>query len=368
MAGIANTLVNLIGSKSDLKDYTHASKTFVDSLYRLGPKSTAMFHVFIDVNPAIASIDPTQQVEVGLLAKTATLPKFTIQNKTLNAYNRKNIVQERIAYDPITFTFHDDSANVVRNFWYGYYSHYYRDADHSEPLYNMEHKYQKRQSQDWGYSPLASNAAGAPTYINSIRIYSLHQKSFSSYILLRPTITSFAHGQHTQGEYNLLEHSMTVAYEAVQYEHGTVSNGTVQGFNIVHYDNSPSPLSTLGGGTTSILGPGGLIENGSDIVKNLQDGNYGAALLGSLRSYNNFKNADIKKVAVGELKRTGLSILRGQNTQSTLFVPTATSIQEGLAKAVHAVPGLLGSSKTTHGNMNSQNDNVPPTNAGRIDL
>lgn len=366
MASFPNQFLTQLSTGDEIKDYTHASKTFVDSLYRLGPKSTALFHVFIDVNPAIAKIDPIRQIEAGLLAKTVTLPKFSIQNKTLNAYNRKNIVQERINYDPITLTFHDDSANVVRNLWYDYYQFYYRDADYQEPLYQAGHKYQQRRSQDWGYSPMSDT--GPSNYLNSIRIYSLHQKQFSSYVLIRPTITSFAHGQHTQGDYSLLEHQMTVNYEAVQYEYGTVSNGTVKGFNVVHYDNSPSPLSTMGGGTTSIIGPGGLVENASDIVQNLQDGNYGAALLGSLRSYNNFKNADIKQVASAELKQLGMSILRGQNTQSTLFVPTASSIQEGLAKAVQSIPGVAGASRTTHGNMNSQSNQVPPTNAGRIDL
>lgn len=365
MASFANQFLNQLGTGDEIKDYTHASKTFVDSLYRLGPKSTALFHVFIDVNPNIANIDSTKQVEIGLMAKTATLPKFTVQNKTLNAYNRKNIVQERVSYDPITLTFHDDSANIVRNFWYDYYQYYYRDADYQESLYQQGHKYQQRQTQEWGYSPKTDN--GSENYINSIRIYSLHQKQFSSYILIRPTITNFSHGQHTQGDYSLLEHQMTLSYEAVQYEYGAVSNGTVKGFNVVHYDNSPSPLSTVGGGTTSFLGPGGLVENASDVVHNLQDGNYGAALLGSLRSYNNFKNANIKQVAAAELKQLGMTILRGQNTQSTLFVPTASSIQEGLAKAVHSIPGLVGATRTTHGNMNSQADQVPPTNAGRID-
>jgi hypothetical protein len=375
MSGFFNQFLRQLAEGDQIRDYQHAARTFVDSLYRLSPKSGALFHVFIELNPAVAKRDPqnaNSNYELGLMAKTAQLPKFTIQNKVLNSYNRKNIVQERINYDPISITFHDDSANVVRNFWNGYYSYYYRDADHSQSLYNQEYKYDIRQEQNWGFSP-KNTGAGAPNYINAIRIYSLHQKSFSSYILFRPTIQAFQHGDHTQGEYTPLEHSMTVAYEAVQYEYGPVSRGTVMGFNIMHYDNTPSPLSSLGGGTTSILGPGGLVEGVADSVTNLQNGNYGASLLGSLRTFNNFKNTNLKTVAGAELAQTATNILRGQNTQSTIFVPTASSVQDGISKAVQSIPGLAGNTpygKPAGGvqNMNTQSNQVPPLNAGTIFL
>ena len=371
VSGFMNQFLNQLGHGDEIKDYTHAARTFVDGLYRLSPKMGSMFHVFIDINPAVAKLDPQNPnalYELGLMAKTAQLPKFSIQNKILNAYNRKNIVQERINYDPVTLTFHDDSSNVVRNFWNGYYSYYYRDADHSSALYNQEYKYKPRQEQNWGFSP-RNVGTGAPNYINAIRIYSLHQKSFSSYILFRPTIQSFQHGQHTQGEYAPLEHSMTVAYEAVQYEYGAVSRGTVMGFNIMHYDNTPSPLTSVGGGTTSILGPGGMVEGTSDAINNLNNGNYGAALVGSLRTFNNFKNTNLSTVAGAELQQTAMNILRGQNTQSTVFAPTAASITDGISRATHSIPGLVGSTPSYGSlpNMNSVSSRIPTLDSLKAD-
>jgi len=370
MAGFFDQFLQQLGTGDSIKDYQHGARTFVDSLYRLSPKSGALFHVFIDLNSAVAKRDPQNPssiYEIGLMAKTAQLPKFTIQNRILNSYNRKNIVQERIQYDPISLTFHDDSANVIRNFWQGYYSHYYRDSDHSAALYNQEYKYKLRQEQNWGFGP-RNTGSGAPNYINAIRIYSLHQKSFSSYILFRPTIQSFQHGEHTQGEYSPLEHSMTFAYEAVQYEYGPVSRGTVMGFNIMHYDNTPSPLTSIGGGTTSILGPGGLVEGVGDAVTNLQNGNFGAAALGSLRTFNNFKNTNLKTVASAELAQTAKNILRGQNTQSTVFAPTSSSIADGIAKSVQSIPGLVNPGKKGIPNINTQSNEVPPLDIGTIFL
>lgn len=358
MAGFFNQFLQQLGTGDEIHDWQHASRTFVDSLYRLSPKIGTVYHVFVDLNPVVSQVDQNSQIEIGMMAKSVALPKFSIATKTLNAYNRKNIVQEKINYDPLSITFHDDSADVVRNFWYEYYSYYYRDADHQEAVYGQDHKYNKRQTQNWGYTPL--NTSGTQNFINAIRIYSLHQKRFSSYTLIRPTITNFQHGQHAAGEYTPMEHTMTVAYEAVKYAAGPVSDGTVMGFNTIHYDHSPSPLTSLGGGTTSILGPGGLVEGAGDAVTDLANGNYVGAALGGFRTAKNFKNTDIKKVTGAELTQLGKNILTGQNPLSTVFVPTAGSINAGIAKAVNGISG--GSSNGT--TMNSQNAQIPASNQG----
>lgn len=364
MAGFFNQFLQQVGTGDEIKDYQHAARTFVDGLYRLSPKIGTMYHVFIDLNPSVADVDQNSQIEIGLMAKSVNLPKFSIQTKTLNAYNRKNIVQERINYDPINLVFHDDSSDIVRQFWYGYYSHYYRDSDHEESLFHQSHKYKQRQEQTWGYTPKTTQ--GTPAYINAIRIYSLHQKSFSSYILMRPTITAFSHGQHIAGEYETMEHQMTVAYEAVRYETGPVTNGTVQGWNVIHYDNTPSPLNSLGGGTTSILGPGGLIEGLGDTATNLANGNFIQAALGAARTAKNFKNTNIRNVASAELQQLGKNILRGQNPLSTVFVPTVGQINNGISAAVSAIPGL--GKVTNVNNINGQNNQLPPSNQGTTNV
>ena len=89
MAGFFNQFLKQLGTGDQIRDYQHASRTFVDSLYRLGPKMQSLFHVFVELNPAVAKQDrqnPLSNYEIGLLAKTAQLPKFTIQNKILNSY------------------------------------------------------------------------------------------------------------------------------------------------------------------------------------------------------------------------------------------------------------------------------------------
>ena len=113
-----------------IKDYKHATRIFVDDNYSMSPKYGFVYYVVFELNPAIANIPNNQYAqELGMLVKSVTLPKFTIDTKTHNAYNRPNIVQNKIKYDPVSIMFHDDQGDRVRNFWYDYYSYFYRDPD-----------------------------------------------------------------------------------------------------------------------------------------------------------------------------------------------------------------------------------------------
>ncbi len=310
--------------EQNVRDYQHAARTFIDGLYRLSPKLSSLYHVFIDVNTSVSTIDQLSQIETGLMAKSVQLPKFNIQNKVHNAYNRKMIQQERINYDPISITFHDDSADIVRKFWYDYYSYYYRDSDYlSVDNYQADSKYKQRQQQMWGYSP-KSDPNNVP-YINSIRLYSLHQKRFSSYTLIRPMITSFAHGQHEAGSYDPMEHSMTVAFESVLYDSGPVSNGTVLGFSEVHYDQTPSPLRN----------PGALIGGVENIFKNIENGDIGSVVQGGVNVFNILtgSNTQLKQTSALDLSKIGNGIMNGANPFSRVIAPTSSSVLKGIQKA-----------------------------------
>ena len=320
-----------IAPNQNVRDYQHAARTFIDGLYRLSPKYSNLFHVFIDVNQNIAGMETTlPQIETGLMAKSVQLPKFTIQQKTHNAYNRKTVQQEKVTYDPVTITFHDDNEDIVRAFWYKYYSYYYRDSDYEIENYKDDSKYKQRQQQDWGYSPKIDLAGNIP-FITSIRIYSLHKKRFSSYTLIRPLISIFQHGQHVAGEYAPMEHSMTVNYESVLYETGPVSSGTVLGFGEEHYDQTPSPLRNLGA----------LIGAGRNIFDNIENGDLGSTVQNVINATNIITgtNTQLKQAPALDLSQIGENIMKGRNPLSSIFVPTSGSVQQGISKATSGIFG-----------------------------
>ena len=238
-----------------IKDYKHAAKIFTNNNFRLSPKFGFLYYVEFDLNPAITNLIPNNNKqnfaqEMGMIVKSVSLPKFTVDTKLHNAYNRVNISQHKIKYDPVNIVFHDDQADTVRSFWYDYYSYFYRDPDYNDATYSAQHKYQSRPTFEWGYSPRplygysGTNSFQPYQYLQSIRIYSLYQQQFSEYQLINPIITSFRHGDHSAAETTgLLQHEMAVQFETVKYFTGSVTENTVGGFIDLNYDRTPSPNS-----------------------------------------------------------------------------------------------------------------------------
>lgn len=294
----------------NLRDYAHANRLFVGSDFRLVPKHGSLFHVFFDINPNstiandIVRQDPNR-IELGLMVKSVGLPRYDIATKKINAYNRQNLVQTHINYDDITIKFHDDSANIVRNFWYDYYRYYYRSSDYTESVYRQNYKYRPQDRGAYGYSPRAElNGETLEPYLTSVRIYSLHQKRFSEYILINPLIRNFRHGSHSNMESNLLDHDMVIEYENILYQAGDVTSGGVKGFAQLHYDTRPSPLRQ--GGVKTIFGSGGLLDSATSIFGVLANPNAGAtdyinAAFLAARTINTARSMNLKKAALGEL-------------------------------------------------------------------
>ena len=147
---------------------------------------------------------------------------------------------------------------------------------------------------------------------------------------------------------------MTVNYEGVLYESGPVSNGTVLGFDVVHYDNTPSPLRNLGQ----------LINQGSNIIKDIQNGDLGSAVQNSINAYNivGGQNTQLKQTPSIDLSSIGNSILQGKNPLSPVYAPTSATVQQGLATGSTPIPGLA----SNNVNVNTQNNQLPSSNQGII--
>jgi hypothetical protein len=298
-----NNFLRQLSTGDTVKDFAHASRTFVDSGMRLHPKVGFLYHVFFDINPNIKSLvnrSAVADIELGLMARNVSLPKFSVDVKSYNAYNRNNLVQGKIKYDPVTITFHDDMANVVSKFWYQYYSYYYSDTRYAEAEYALAHKYVERQRIDWGLR-------NAEPFIRNIRIYQLHKKQFTEFVLVNPMITSWQHGEQDYGASDPVQSTMSVQFETVKYRSGIISPETVKGFAEIHYDKTPSPLTPAGGGTNSILGPGGILATADSILGDLASGNLLGAVFKTARGVTNFKDANLK----GMIKEEGGILLKG---------------------------------------------------------
>ena len=159
--GLLDGFLTQVATGDKIKDFAHASRLFVGDNFRLAPKQGYLYHVFFDLDPSITRLGREQQIEAGMLVKSVDLPKFTVDTKSLNSYNKNNIIQTKVKYDSLSIAFHDDHADVVRNLWFDYYHYYFRDADLGfadragsvNPNYFLPTKYGDRANNNFGYSP-----------------------------------------------------------------------------------------------------------------------------------------------------------------------------------------------------------------------
>ena len=346
--------------------YEHATRLFLSDNFRLAPKQTFLYYVCINVDQsalqtlvgslgseAVSSQSLIEQYETGLMAKRVELPKFNIQTRSLKAYNRKNIFQTGIMYEPISITFHDDAADTVLNFWNDFYTYYYRDSDYDPTLYTVPHKYQARSREGWGYSPRNGNLK---PFLRDIQLFSLHNKRFTEYRLINPTITAWRHGEHDSSASNgLMEATMTVDFETVKYRTGYVNPVDVNGFAVIHYDDTPSPISNSITNIYSDSGLLGAVEGTAQDLARPDGTGSGSGILSSIldayRFYNNIKGTNFKQIGSLVLGQLGTQIIGGavNSAVNNVLFPTA-----GATSQTFPQPGIVAApTYVSPGNSNS---------------
>jgi hypothetical protein len=308
-----------------LKDYKHASKTFVKDGLALAPTNKFLFHVYFTLNTGqIPGLQRGREsATIGVLAKTAQLPSFTIDVEEMNQYNRKRYIQKKINYQPVTITLHDDGSDVVRSMWVNYYRYYYNDSSFNydglgsnTPSYNNRDIYENLRSvSEWGFNGSGPVGDSKPAFFKDIKIYTLNRGNFKSYTMINPIITAVQHDTHdVRASGDLMEHTLTFNYETVKYGRGKVGS-QVKGFgDPAMYDTSSSPLRA--GGTASLFGQGGILDAGESIMEDLSSGN----ILGAIRTGGTLRNT-LRNVDTSQLISTDLAteaVSQGANFLSNI--------------------------------------------------
>ncbi len=230
-----------------LRDQQHAARLFVDDQFRLAPKQKFLFHVAFNINPAAckdSSLLQRHKNEINMLVKNIDLPSFTISKELVNQYNRKKAIQFQHTPGEVSVVFHDDNMGLINKVWQNYYSYYYADSNSA----TAPGAYNRTATRNFNFINNAyglDNGSTAP-FFNYITIYQMARHEYISYKLVNPIITSWAHGKLDYSQANATnDFTMKLQCEAVGYGSGMVSDGTVEGFGIEHYDNTPSPLTGI---------------------------------------------------------------------------------------------------------------------------
>jgi hypothetical protein len=361
MPSINNFLKGFQDGLPGMKDYQHASRLYVDNNFKLMPKQKFLFHVVFNTDETlfVDGFNPNERYELNMLVKACDLPKYNMSMEEKTQYNKKMYTATRIAYEPVNITFHDDHADTVNAFWKKYYE--YNIADSVGMNNDLTISKTKDDYYDFG-DARATTKFGLDTpkqskkpYLKGIEIFVLHKQRFTSMTLVNPVIGSFSHDNLDQADgAGVMNNTMQILYETVIYKAGIVNKNNVPGFATVHYDNSPSPLSILGGGTNSIFGPGGVVDGIGSVIRNVNNGNILGAILGASNTYNNAKK--IKKSAVKE-ELKGIAkdgILEVGKQAGSITNPVA---QFSVGAAIVGVTALA-SARGTADNKNQANNTV----------
>lgn len=291
-----NLLNGLLGPKGTMADWQHAARLYVDGNLKLAPKSKFLYHVYFQLDPIVRSILPElkdkHNLEIGMLVKSADLPRFTANVETRNKYNRKKNIQTGIQYETINVTFHDDNYGVTTALLEAYYRYYYADAAYGRVpgAYNKagagDNTYKGSGFNQYKYG--LDNNISVPFFQN-IQITQLAKKTYTTYTLVNPVIVQWQHDSVDNSDSGTpMQNTITVAYEAVHYSRGSVdASGDQQdpvGFgNTEHYDKQPSPISLLGGGVLSLEGAFGA---GADLYDYISKGkNFSSPLEAGLAAF-----------------------------------------------------------------------------------
>ena len=282
-----------------MKDYRHASRLYLDDNFKLLPKQKFLYHVVFNTDETlfVDGFNPNERYQLNMLVKNCELPRYGMNLEEKIQYNKKMYTGTRIQYEPVNITFHDDHADTVNAFWKKYYE--YHIADSVAMNSDLQISNTKDDYYDFGDKRI-TNKFGMDTpsqrkkpYLKGIEIFVLHKQRFTSMTLVNPVIGSFAHDTLDQADgTGVMSNAMQVFYETVIYKSGIVNKNNIPGFATINYDNEPSPLTVLGGGTNSIFGPGGVVDGVGSVIRNVQSGN----ILGAILSASNMLKRSIKKM------------------------------------------------------------------------
>jgi hypothetical protein len=272
-----------------LRDAQHAARLFTDDQFRLAPKQKFLFHVAFNINEAACkdiNLVQRHKNELGMLVKNIDLPGYDVTVETVNQYNRKRKVQITHKSKDISVTFHDDNMGVINQLWQNYYSYYYADSKSA----GKGGAFAKTAIKNFNsiVAPYGLDNGSDRPFFNYIMIYQMARHEFVSYKLINPVIVSWAHNKVDYSSSNTPhDNSMTLGYEAVEYNVGTVDSQSVIGFGSEHYDQTPSPLS---GGSSTTASPS--FNDNSNLSTNAAE-----FYSNSYTTVNTYQNTQQKNIA-----------------------------------------------------------------------
>lgn len=177
--------------------------------------------LFSDINDNELSTRLSSQL------RTADMPGLEFQTRTLNAYNRKKIVNTGVEHNPVTMKVVDSVSNSWLTILMKYYTYHYMNARNKQAnttdrdidsMDNTRIGGADIQRSEFGGDRFKSNAYGYNTnysayFFERIDYVLYHGQRMVQYSLMNPVMTSFTHNQIDYSSNEPMEFDMTFEYE-----------------------------------------------------------------------------------------------------------------------------------------------------------
>lgn len=295
MAQYQQYLDSLRDDNITLRNFTHASRVFIDDAFKHAPKHKFLYHVTFFLTREAQTVIPELANftnEIGVLVKNTDLPSYQAAVEVKNKYNRKKNIQTGIQYRDISIDFHDDNYGVTTALLEAYFKYYYADSKNSiesgaygtRGLVDSELEvagdttYKGEQFNRFRYG--MDNDTPPKPFFDRIEIAQLARRTYTKYTIVNPLITDWSHDSVDYSDsQSTMQNSITINYENVLYERGSVTtgpDGDPVGFGSPqNYDVTPGPLQS------SVLN---LLRNNETVISDWEQDSQPAAVTAQKRN------------------------------------------------------------------------------------
>lgn len=243
-----------------LRDSHTASANFglASETYTKIPKPKFLYYIrFVRSNSGTTINDWAKGV--GIIAKQIDRPKITFDTEVLNQYNKKRVIQKRVEYEPVSFTFHDTVDNKVFNLFEDYFRYYYgdpRQGSATDWSWDVMASEMWQGQTGWGFiPPVGTNAS---FFFSHIELYTFYGGEYARWDIINPKVKSFSPSNMEFSDSQGAEIQMSFEYEGVLYYGNNNSLSTQDGLlaemgltaSSFYEPRTSSGSATLGSSTT----------------------------------------------------------------------------------------------------------------------
>lgn len=154
------------------------------------PKSKFLFYVKFFRPDSQGGAD--WQKGIGMVVKNIDRPRVSFNNRTLNQYNRKRVVQTGHEFEGLQVKFHDTVSEPVLKMFIDYYKFYYGDlavAGAGTSVYDVVTG-EPYELGKWGFlPPLVEQNYGY--FFSHISVYQFYQGFYSQFDLVNPKLSQY---------------------------------------------------------------------------------------------------------------------------------------------------------------------------------